>query len=445
MVEKKKRKSGQFRAERVCSYCGETVIVHHRKRLVTENCFCNRECEASFRRKVPNTRCIVCGKPMSVKPTRLSRTKGTGVCCCKSCSAKNKASLYKGSSNPNSKHKYDFSDIYNLTHDGAYILGLLYSDGNLCSNSLSISQKGEYSGYLLNKIAERLTGDYHNVSTHGAVDVLNIYSKELVNFILNLGGICLGKKSKNVSLPNIPEDKMWSFICGYFDGDGGFRYDYRYPRISLASNSVKILKQISEFWKVSYNNGSVISASGYKALDICGKMYENTSFRHTRKYEYFEDILNWEPLPNGQWYRDTYFKCKKFSEDAIIPSKERVTDSGYDVYAVDVTYDNKTGLYLADTCLAVEPIPGWYFDLVGRSSLPKTGFMFVGGVGVIDRSYVGSVKMLLKKINDAAVLPQMPFKLGQLIPRKIIHVRFIEVDSLSDTDRGSGGFGSTGD
>jgi len=173
-------------------------------------------------------------------------------------------------------------------------------------------------------------------------------------------------------------------------------------------------------------------------------MYKNVSFRHTKKYEYFIDLLNWEPLPSGPWYKDAVFKYKKLSEKAVAPHKSRVTDSGYDIFAVEILYDEKTGLYTANTMLAVEPIAGWYFDMVGRSSLPKTGFVFAGAVGIIDRSYVGPVKMLLKKIRSNAVVPDLPFKMAQLIPRKIIHAEFVETDELGDSDRGSGGFGSTG-
>ena len=140
-----------------------------------------------------------------------------------------------------------------------------------------------------------------------------------------------------------------------------------------------------------------------------------------------------------------FFKCKKLDKDAIIPKKERVTDSGYDIFAIEIKeYDNNTGLYIADTRIAIEPIPGWYFDMVGRSSLPKIGFMFAGCVGVIDRSYVGSIQMILKKLDNFVSMPKIPFKCGQLIPRKIIHLPIREVTELSETDRGSDGFGSTG-
>jgi dUTP pyrophosphatase len=391
-------------------------------------------------------RCEFCGQPFDVKPSRIKRLKlFNSVCCSTDCSGNLKSNIYVGSSNPNFKFDRDLNFIYELSHDGAYILGLIFSDGHIGKNSISIYQDKEKSGFLLENISNRIFNknlvSYKPNSTMG---VLDINDKDLIDFIISLGGINKGKKSDNVSMPAIPEDKKWSFVAGYFDGDGGFKYNYRYPEISISSNSNTILKEISELWKVNYTGKDKIYASGNKALDICGKMYEKVSFRHTKKYEYFMDILNWQPLPHGSWNKDLFFKYKKLSDDAISPTKNRVTDSGYDICAVEITYDKKTDLYKADTKIAIEPIPGWYFDMLGRSSLPKSGFMFVGGVGVIDRSYVGPLIMMLKKIREDAILPELPFKLAQLIPRRIIHADFIEVDTLGETDRGADGFGSTG-
>ncbi len=384
-------------------------------------------------------RCNYCGKIFNTKPYRIKRIKNS-ICCSKKCDSNLKKELYKDKNNPNFKYKKNLDFIYDLTHDGCYVLGLIYSDGNIKDNSITIYQKEKDAGYLLHAISIKIFNkDLVKKNS------LTINSKNLVNFILSLGGIKIGKKDSMVSIPNIPEDKKWSFICGYFDGDGGFKYNYKYPQISIYSNSKKILNEISKYWNVNYdNNSKKIYAQGYKALDICGYMYENVTFKHEKKYFYFLDILNWEPLPNGRWYKDEMIKYKFLSNKSIKPTKNRVTDTGYDIYAVDIKFNKNTNLYEVDTKLAIEPPPGYYFDVIGRSSLPKSGFIFAGGVGVIDKSYIGSIKMLLYKINDNAKLPKLPFKLAQIIPRKIVHFKLVQVDKLSDTNRGTGGFGSTG-
>lgn len=432
---------GIVKGTRVCDYCGNEVEIFHNKRMTNKNIFCNKLCEAKFKTKKPNTRCYVCGKFMAIKPSRLNRLKHNKICCSRECSNKIKEELYTGKNNPNHKHDKDLSMFYDMTHNGAYVLGLIYSDGHLgTNNTVSIFQKGEVSGFLLSKISYMIFGkDVVKNRT------LSINDKKFVEYILSLSGIKVGKKAAIVTLPNLPNKKlMWSFICGYFDGDGGFKYDYRYPVISITSYSVKMLEEIAEYWGVNYTGKTVIIASGYKALDICGKMYRNVSLHHTKKYDYYNDILNWQYATGIPWNTNDFFKYMKLSKYTMTPTKTRVTDSGYDVYAVDIEYSGIKDIYLFDTKLAVEPLPGWYFDLIGRSSLPKFGFMFLGGVGVIDRSYVGSIKMYMKKLDSDVELPELPFKCGQLIPRPIIHAEFIEVDELGESDRGSGGFGSTG-
>jgi dUTP pyrophosphatase len=424
---------------RICDCCGKEIDIFHKKRMTADNICCSYECSGLLKSKEPNTRCAVCKKPIHIKPRALKKNKN-GICCSDECGNIHRSLFSTGENNPNNKHHKDFDCFYDLTPEGAYILGFIFSDGNIDNNTINIFQHKNYNDILV-KMSNIIFSE-NLVTTKGDKSTLSIHSKELVDYIISLGGIKRGKKCDIVEIPNIPEDKKWSFICGYFDGDGGFKYDYKTPSISITSNSSRMLEQIAFHWGVNYTGKQNIWASGYKALDICGKMYNSCSLHHFKKFTYYLDILNWEPHPNNGWYQDEYFRCKKLSKDAIIPSKTRVTDSGYDVYAITLEKEEQTGLYIADMRIAVEPISGHYFDLIGRSSLPKSGFHFIGGVGVIDRSYVGSIKMYLQKIGDNP-LPELPFKCAQLIPRKIIHCEFIEVESLQETERSDGGFGST--
>lgn len=136
------------------------------------------------------------------------------------------------------------------------------------------------------------------------------------------------------------------------------------------------------------------------------------------------------------------FLVKRLHSSAVMPKKSRESDSGYDVSAVTLEQSGLTDLWIADMKIAIRPPEGWYFDLVGRSSLPTKGWHFLGGVGVIDQTYTGSLKMIMQK-TDGRPLPDLPFSCGQLIPRPRVHFDIIETDSLPLTDRGDGGFGST--
>ncbi len=138
-----------------------------------------------------------------------------------------------------------------------------------------------------------------------------------------------------------------------------------------------------------------------------------------------------------------YFKYKKTDENAVSPYKERASDSGYDLTLIKkVKTNGKIEFY--DTGISVQPSYGYYFDLVGRSSISKSGYMLANNVGIIDRSYRGSIIVPLVKIDDTKPDLQLPIRLVQIIPRQIQHLQCIEVSELDTTERGEGGFGSSG-
>ena len=104
----------------------------------------------------------------------------------------------------------------------------------------------------------------------------------------------------------------------------------------------------------------------------------------------------------------------------------------------------ENGMILYDTGIAVQPPMGYYFELVGRSSISKTGYIVANSIGIIDASYTGSLKVALIKVNKDAPDIQLPARIVQLIPRQLIHLDAIEVEDLNDTTRAEGGFGSSG-
>jgi len=136
------------------------------------------------------------------------------------------------------------------------------------------------------------------------------------------------------------------------------------------------------------------------------------------------------------------FRFIKTLPGAIAPTKAHFEDSGYDMVLISkVKRSGRLEYY--DTGIAVQPPPGHYFEIYGRSSISKTGYMLANNVGIIDQNYRGSIIAALIKINMDAPDLELPCKLLQLIPRQYIHLEPIEVTELDTTDRGDGGFGST--
>lgn len=134
---------------------------------------------------------------------------------------------------------------------------------------------------------------------------------------------------------------------------------------------------------------------------------------------------------------------KKTNELAIIPKYAHNTDAGMDLVAVSM---NETDKYIEyDTGIAIE-IPKGYVGLVfPRSSVSKLDLVQANSVGVIDSSYRNSIKVRFKKLKDDGVCVYVPGeRIAQLIILPYPMIGFNEVEKLSDSDRGLGGFGSTG-
>lgn len=138
-------------------------------------------------------------------------------------------------------------------------------------------------------------------------------------------------------------------------------------------------------------------------------------------------------------------KFAKICPEAVIPSKTRNSDSGYDLTLIGIEKKIGEKVILCRTGIKVKPPEGFYFDMVGRSSIIKSGYMVAHNVGIIDAPYRGEVFVPLIKVDESAPDIQFPIKLCQLIPRSIQHFDIEEINEneLDETDRGTGGFGST--
>ena len=133
-------------------------------------------------------------------------------------------------------------------------------------------------------------------------------------------------------------------------------------------------------------------------------------------------------------------KIKKLSPDAKVPRYAKLGDACMDLYAVSHTID-KHGNQVYDTQIAME-IPEGYVGLVfPRSSVSKTGLTLRNSVGVIDSGYRGSIML---KFSGEAGSYLAGDRVGQIMILPYPQIEYVEVNRLSDSERGSGGFGSTG-
>ena len=136
-------------------------------------------------------------------------------------------------------------------------------------------------------------------------------------------------------------------------------------------------------------------------------------------------------------------KIKRLSENAKLPTKAHTTDAGYDLYAASTSVDKNYNIVYG-TGIAVE-IPDGYVGLVfPRSSIANKAIMLTNSVGVIDSGYRGEVMAKFKRVTDEFDSYQVGDRIAQLIIMPYPHVEFEEVRELSNSDRGEGGYGSSG-
>ena len=133
-------------------------------------------------------------------------------------------------------------------------------------------------------------------------------------------------------------------------------------------------------------------------------------------------------------------KFKKLYVDAVTPSYAKDGDAGLDLTATHMTFDENFIEY--GTGIAVE-IPEGYVGLIfPRSSVSKKeNFYLKNSVGVIDSGYRGEIKLRFNKSEEHYGAGE---KIGQLIILPYPTIYLEEVEELSSTERGQGGFGSTG-
>ena len=149
----------------------------------------------------------------------------------------------------------------------------------------------------------------------------------------------------------------------------------------------------------------------------------------------------------------TQLRIKKLNDDAVIPTQGSEYAAGYDLYANKVSeFATRSTITVhagetvkVGTGIAVEIPEGYFGAVFARSGLAtKQGLRPANCVGVIDSDYRGEVIVAVHNDSNTDRTVSNGDRIAQLVIMPYLAVNFIEVDNLSDTVRGGGGFGSTG-
>lgn len=144
-------------------------------------------------------------------------------------------------------------------------------------------------------------------------------------------------------------------------------------------------------------------------------------------------------------------KVKKLRDDAIIPQKAHLTDSGFDLFTVEDIILWPGDTMLAKTGIAIELEPGYEAQVRSKSGLAlKSGIVVLNSPGTVDCGYKNEVGVILHNTNkagsDKVFKAKAGTKIAQMVIQKVELPEIIEVDEIypEGTERDMGGFGSTG-
>jgi dUTP pyrophosphatase len=147
----------------------------------------------------------------------------------------------------------------------------------------------------------------------------------------------------------------------------------------------------------------------------------------------------WEAFPKIQ------VKFKKLHPDAKAPERKTDGAAGWDLRGIEARLEGQEHgcVWRITTGIAVEIPPGYVGQVSIRSSLGRTGLSIPNAPGIIDSDYRGEIIIMLQSILPYLSLNPKD-RIAQLVIHKLPDVEFVEVESLGETARGSGSFGSTG-
>lgn len=133
---------------------------------------------------------------------------------------------------------------------------------------------------------------------------------------------------------------------------------------------------------------------------------------------------------------------KKLVENAVIPTYAKPGDAGMDLYSTSIEI-SEDGVVTYGTGLSMEIPEGYVGLLFPRSSNYKQDLVLCNSVGVIDSGYRGEIMFKYFQIGEN--MYKVGDRVGQIIILPYPQIEFTEVENLSQTKRGEGGFGHTGE
>jgi deoxyuridine 5'-triphosphate nucleotidohydrolase len=221
--------------------------------------------------------------------------------------------------------------------------------------------------------------------------------------------------------------------------------------INITFYNEKSANSIVKLYEIPYNrmqgiNNVVIQYNSVNMIDLLGMLYSNCDCPYYNNYIYTYNNRDGNSIPS--------IKVFKECDEAVIPSKARYSDAGYDLTIIKEYKRLTSNTIIYDTGIKLEIPNGYYVEIVPRSSISKSGYILANNVGIIDQGYRGNLYIALAKINDEMPDLTLPYKCCQMIVKKQVYSKLVYSGSggsggssdsaIGNSSRGTGAFGSTG-
>ena len=146
--------------------------------------------------------------------------------------------------------------------------------------------------------------------------------------------------------------------------------------------------------------------------------------------------------------RTKFVEVELVHEDAVFPKYAYPSDSGFDLHSTQDLTIGPFGRILVPTGIKVSFQEGYEIQVRPKSGLAiKQGLTVLNTPGTVDQGYTGEIQVIVFNTNNYTVMIPKGMKVGQAVLCPVIngkYVRFEQVNSLNEKDRGDNGFGSTG-
>lgn len=135
-------------------------------------------------------------------------------------------------------------------------------------------------------------------------------------------------------------------------------------------------------------------------------------------------------------------KVKKLDEKAILPKKAKKGDSGYDICSIERKIIPVGATVKIKTGIACQPPDNHEFQCRPRSGLSSKALIVT--LGTLDNNYRGEIQVIMTNLSNEKFTVEVGDRIAQIVPVEVNDFEVKEVNELSETVRGSNGFGSTG-